>query len=49
MGDKVKEEILNDMEAADSPVPDFHPDWKYEKKEVEVYTLRNGVFNKLAG
>jgi len=49
MSDKVKEEILNEMETAENAVPDFHPDWKYEKNGVQVFTLRNGVFNRLQG
>lgn len=42
-------EILNEDEDETKSGPDYQPDWKFEKKPVEVFTLKNGVFNRLAG
>lgn len=49
MGDNLKEEILNEISEEKGTAIDFQPDWKYEKMPVEVFTLRNGVFNRLQG
>lgn len=44
---ELKEEIMNEMD--EKAVPDFEPDWKFAKKPVQVFTLKNGVFSRLEG